>query len=167
MRNEFKEIVTGKFKVSIPKKYKLKKHNLYWMNKLFFLFFKRKIKREFPGLPNYSSDLSEQKGVYSYNVKMGTHSFIFFTEIDNRKPEDLADYLELQIEQLPLVKDITINHCYGKMYGDYSEQMTWIEWWIKRGDCMICFNIQGIGMPPQAVKDDVSNILNSLEYIEE
>jgi hypothetical protein len=30
---------------------------------------------------------------------------------------------------------------------------------------MICFNLQGIGMPSQDVKDDVSNILNSLEYI--
>jgi len=52
------------------------------------------------------------------------------------------------------------------MYGDYSEQMTWIDWWIKKDDCMICLNIQGIGMPSQGVKDDISNILNSLEYIE-
>jgi hypothetical protein len=168
MRNEFEKVVTGKFKVSIPRKYKIKKHNPYWMNKLFFLFFKRKIKREFPGLlENNSPDFDCLKGFHTYEVKMGTHSFNFFTEIGNRKPEDMAEFIESQTKYLPALKDITINHCYGKMYGDYSEQMTWIDWWIKRGDCMICLNIQGIGMPSQAVKDDVSNILNSLEYIEE
>jgi hypothetical protein len=164
MKNEFKKIATGKFIISIPKKYKIKRRNLYLINKLFFLLFRRKLKKEFPGLPK--PDLMELKGCYSYEVKMGTHSFIFFTETDNRKPEDLADYLELEIRHLPPLKDITINDCYGKMYGDYSEQMTWIDWWIKKDDCMICFNLQGIGMPSRITKDDVSDILNSLEYIE-
>lgn len=155
------------FTISIPKKYKIKRHNPYLMNKLFFLLFRRKLKKEFPGLPNYSPDLKELKGLRSYEVKMGAHSFIFFTETGNRKPEDLADYLELQTRHLPPLKDITINDCHGKMYGDYSEQMTWIDWWIKKDDCMICFNLQGIGMPSQVIKDDVSDILNSLKYIEE
>jgi hypothetical protein len=166
MRSELKKIVTGKFIISIPKKYKIKRHNPYLMNKLFFIFFKRKIKKEFPGLANYSPDLSKLKGFYSYEVKMGTHSFIFYTEIDNGKPEDLAESIFLQTKYSPVLQDVTINGCHGKMYGSYSEQMTWIEWWIKRGDCMICFCIQGIGMPSQVVQDDVSDILNSLEYIE-
>ena len=167
MRNELKKIVSGKFKISIPKKYKIKKHNPYWMNKLFFLIFKRKIKREFPGLPSYSPDLKWLKGFYFYEVKMGTHSFTFHTEIGNRKPEYLAAFIESQTRYLPTLKDITINDCRGKMYGDYSEQMTGIAWWLKRGDCMICFKLQGIGVPSQVIKNDVSNILNSLEYIEE
>jgi hypothetical protein len=166
MRNEFRKIVTGRFAVSIPRRYKIKKHNPYLIGKLFFFLFKRKIKKEFPGLVNYSPDLSKLRGFYSYEVKMGTHSFNFFTEIGKGKPEDLADLIESQTRYWPTLKNITINNCCGKMYGDYSEQMTWIDWWIKKDDCMICLNIQGIGMPSQGVKDDISNILNSLEYIE-
>lgn len=165
MSDEFKKIATGKFVISIPKKYKIKRHNPYLMNKLFFLFFKRRIKKEFPGLANYSPDLSGLKGFYSYEVKIGAHSFIFYT-IDNGKPEDLAESISLQTRYSPVLQDVTINGCNGKMYGSYSEQMTRIEWWIKRDDCMICFCIQGIGMPSQVVQDDVSDILNSLEYIE-
>lgn len=167
MRNELKKIVTGKFKVTIPKKYKIKKHNAYWINKLFFLFYKRRIKKEFPGLPSYSSDLRGLKGCYSYEVKMGMHSFVFFSESGGRKPGDLAEYVMSQTKYLPTLKDVVINDCYGKMYGEYSEQMTWVDWWIKRGDCMICFNLQGMGMPSQVIKDDVTDVLNSLEYIGE
>ncbi len=136
------------------------------MSILFFLFFGRKLKKKFPGLPTYWPDLKVLKGLRGYEVKMGTHSFIFFTETGDKKLEDLAESIFLETKSLPVLKDITINGCPGKMYGDYSEQMTWIDWWIKKGDCMICLNIQGIGMPSQAIKDDVSNILNSLEYKE-
>jgi hypothetical protein len=153
--------------VLVPKKYKVKRRNLYLMSMLFFPFLKRRIKKEFPGLPSYSPNLKGLKGCYSYEVKMVTHSFIFHTEIGNRKPEDLAGFIESQTRYLPTLKDITINDCHGKMYGDYSDQMTWIDWWFKKGDCMICFNLQGIGMPAQDIKDDVRDILNSLEYIEE
>jgi hypothetical protein len=165
MRNDFKKITIGKFVISIPKKYKVKRHNAYLTNTLFFLLFRRKIKKEFPGLPKYSPDWKALKGLRSYEVKMGTHSFIFFTEIGNRKPEDLAEYVQSQTKHLPTLEDVVINGCPGKKYGDYSEQMTWIDWWIKGGDCMSCFNLQGIGMPSQPIKDDVSDILNNLEYI--
>ncbi len=118
-------------------------------------------------MPSYSPDFKVLKGCYSYEVKMVTHSFIFHTEIGNRKPEELASFIESQTNYLPTLKDITINDCNGKMYGNYSDQMTWIDWWFKKGDCMICFNLRGIGMPSQDIKDDVWEILNSLEYIEE
>ncbi|MHC4160300.1 MAG: hypothetical protein ACYSSO_14640 [Planctomycetota bacterium] len=167
MKSKFKKIVIDKFELSIPKKYKIKKHSPYWMNKLFFLIYKRKIKREFPGLPSYSPDYDCLKGLRLYEVKMGTHSFMFSTEIGKRKPEDLAGFIESQTRCLPTLKDITINGCRGKMHGDYSEQMTWIDWWIKRDDCMISLNLQGLGMPSRLIKDDISDILNSLEYIGE
>jgi len=167
MKSKIKKIRTDKFIVLVPKKYKVKKRNLCLMNKLFFLLFRRKIKKEFPGLPSYSPELKALKGCYSYEVKMGTHSFIFHTETGNRKPEDLAELFESQTRCLPILKDITINDYHGKMYGNYSDQMTWIDWWFKKEDCMICFNLQGIGMPAQDIKDDVRDILNSLEYIEE
>jgi hypothetical protein len=167
MRSEFKKIVTDKFKLSIPKKYKIKKHNPYWMNKLFFLIYKRKIKREFPGLPSYSPDYDCLKGLRLYEVKMGTHSFVFFTETGDSKPEDLAGSIESQTRHWPTLKDVTINDCHGKMYGDYSEQITRIDWWIKRGKCMICCCFQGLGEPSQVIRDNVSDILNSLQYIGE
>jgi hypothetical protein len=166
MKNEFKKIATGKYIISIPRKYKIKKHNLYLKNILFFLFLRRKLKKDFSGLPTYWPDLKALKGLRGYEVEMGTHSFIFFTETGDKKLEDLGDYIALETRCKPILKDLTINGCPGKMYGDYSEQMTWINWWIKKGDCMICLNIQGIGMPSQAIKDGVSNILNSLEYKE-
>jgi hypothetical protein len=166
MNNEFNKITTGKFVISIPKKYKIKKHNPYLMNKLFFLLFGRKIKKEFPGLTNYSPDLGCLKGFYSYEVKMDTHSFIFFTGTGDRKPEDMAEYIGLESQYQIAIKDIVLNNCRGKMFGDYSDEMTWIEWWVMKNDCMICFNIQGRGMPSQTVRDDIAKILSSIECLE-
>src|SRR3972149_3587731 len=152
MSNGFRKIITGKFKISIPMKYKLKKRN-HLICKLYFLIIRRKMKKDFPkGIT----------GFHSYEIKMGNHSFSFFVEPSNRKPEDMAEFIESQTRYLPTLKSIIINNCSGKMYGDYSEQMTWIDWWVKKENCMICFNIQGLGMPAEDVKNDVSNILNSL-----
>jgi hypothetical protein len=156
MSDEFQKIATGKFVISVPKKYKIKKH-----------IYKTRTKKGFPGLPSYSPELSILKGFYIYEVKMGMHSFNFFTETDNRKPEDLAASIELQTRYLPTIQNITVNNCRGTMYGNYSEEMTWIDWWIEKDDCMICFNLQGMGIPSQDIKDDVSDIINNLECIED
>lgn len=137
------------------------------MNILFFLCFRRKINKEFPELmKNNLPKFKLLKGYYGYEVKMGTHSLSFHTEIGDKKPEDLAEFVQSQTNYLPTLKDVTINDCYGKMLGDYSTEHSRIEWWIKKGECMILFTFQGLGMPSSVIKEDVFDILNSLEYIE-
>jgi hypothetical protein len=109
MSDRYKKIIAGKFKIFVPTKYQIKKRN-HLICKLYFLIIRRKMKKDFP---------NGIKGFKSYIIKMGTHSFTFFVEPGNRKPEDMAEYIESQTKHLPDLKNININNCSGKMYGDY------------------------------------------------
>ena len=162
-----KTIKSDHFQVSIPKKYKVKKHYPYIVNLLFFTIIrflkvwselKKFIKKNPP-------DLKLLKGFRSYEVKMEEYSFTFYTMLGDMEPEDLADLGESQTRCRPILKDFNIKDYHGKMVGNYSEEFTSIIWWLKKGNCMICFGLQGLGMPSKEIKEDVSNILNSLEYI--
>jgi len=111
-------------------------------------------------------DLKSLKGFHSYEVKMGEHSFTFYTMLGNQEPEDLAELGESQTRHRPILKDFNIKNCHGKMCGNYSEEFTSIVWWLKKGNCMICFNLQGFGMPSDEVKSDISNIFENLKYVD-
>jgi hypothetical protein len=115
----------------------------------------------------YPPDYKFFSGVKFFRVKMDTHIFSFITQITDREPEELKEFIESGTKHSVSLKDICIKDFKVKTYGDYSDVMSWIDWWIKKGNCMICFNFQGLGMPSQVIKDDVRDILNSLEYIEE
>lgn len=168
MKSEFKRIITDKFIVSIPKKYKTRKRNPFLRNKLFFSFYKRKIKKDLPELAVFMKknhpDLDALKGQNYYEVKMGKHLFIFHTESGERNPEDLAHYIESQTRQKVHLETFEINGLKGTKFGNYSHIISWIDWWIKKENCMIYFNFQGHGMPSQIVKDDVCAILENLKY---
>jgi hypothetical protein len=161
-------IKSGRFRIGIPKKYKVICHNFHKEQAEFF----KNISQYEDGneeivnfVRSHPLDLDSLKGFYSYEVKMGNHSFIFHTQIGNEEPEGLAEFIQSQTRSLPVLKDVEFNGVKGKQHGAYSKEMSWIDWWLKKGDCMICLNVQGMGMPADEIKDDVLNILNGLEYI--
>ncbi|MFL6583888.1 MAG: hypothetical protein ACJ8KU_05160 [Chthoniobacterales bacterium] len=99
----------------------------------------------------------------SFEVRMGEHQFLFHTQ-DHGEPEDLADLAESHRTGVALT-DFAIGDCVGKSYGRYSEDFTWIDWWVKRANCMICFNLQGPGAPAPEIRNDVEAILQSTKWI--
>lgn len=155
------------FQVSLPEKYKVKKHYPYIMNLLFLIILC--FKRIVSGLPMFikmkPTDLESTIDLHECEVKMGEHSLFLYTEVGSKEPEDLAEFIQSQTKHLPVLEDVEYSGVKGKKYGSYSKEMSWIDWWLKKGNCIISLNFQGKGMPSDEIKEDVSNILNSLEYI--
>jgi hypothetical protein len=165
---DVKIVESDKFRIAIPNEYGIIKHDVHKEQVEFF----RNISQFEEGneeivdfIKSHPPNLDSLKGFYGYEVRMGRHSFIFHTEVGEKKPEDLATYIESQTRHLPTLEDIQVNGVKGKKLGSYSEMGSWIDWWLKEGNCMICLNFQGDGMPSDRIKDDVTSILNSLEYI--
>lgn len=165
-------ITSDRFLITIPGKYKVIKHDFYKKNKEFFDNYPSMDYEDIPGLSEMIKknppNLESLRGCYGYEVKMGKHSFLFHTEITDNKPEYLKDFILSQTRQRDIeLKEFQINNYKGKMYGDYSDEFTWIDWWIKEGDCMICFNIQGLGEPSEVNKSDILEIFKRLRYQDE
>jgi hypothetical protein len=63
---------------------------------------------------------------------------------------------------------LTVNGIPGVTYGDYGPPRTWIDWWFKKGDTMICMSLQSIAFPytepTQSEKDEHNAIIGSLKY---
>ena len=63
---------------------------------------------------------------------------------------------------------VTVNGIEGVSHGDYGPQRTWIDWWFKKGDTMICLSPQSVTFPsttPTEVEIAQHNaIVNSLKY---
>lgn len=63
---------------------------------------------------------------------------------------------------------VTINGIPGVTHGDYGPPRTWIDWWFKKGDVMICLNLQSVKFPytepTQSEKDEHKAIIASLKY---
>jgi hypothetical protein len=60
---------------------------------------------------------------------------------------------------------VEINGIRGVKYGDYDRQRTWIDWWMKKGDLMICINLQGVGLPSDAQREMHLKVVESLNYV--
>lgn len=161
-------IQTGRFRIAVPKKYKIVCRDVHKLQTMFFKNISRfedDNKEIVDFVRSNPPDLDLSKGFYTYQIKMGNHSFIFSTQFGNEGPEGMAEFIGSQTRELPVLKDVEFNGVKGKQHGNYSEEMTWVDWWLKEGDCMICLNIQGLGMPSDEAKEDVLKMLNSLEYI--
>src|SRR4029077_16134951 len=64
---------------------------------------------------------------------------------------------------------LTVNGIPGVTYGDYGPPRTWIDWWFKKGDTMICMSLQSIAFPytepTQSEKDEHTAIICSIKYL--
>ena len=168
MEHGMEIIGSDKFRVSVPKKYKVIRHDSYkeqteLLNEI--LQHEEGNEEIIAFVKKHPPDLDAHKGFYYYEVKMGKHSLIFHTEIGDREPEGMAEYIQSQTRHLPVLEDVEYSGVKGKKYGSDLKEMSWFDIWLKEGDCMICIGFQGLGVPSDEIKEDVSGILNSLEYI--
>ncbi|MHC4264996.1 MAG: hypothetical protein ACYSUK_03585 [Planctomycetota bacterium] len=162
-----KQVKLHNFVVSIPEKYNVKKMGFFWKSFSFFFVILFKFWSQIGlFLMTHPPKLGMLIGRRLFVIKMGEHTFSFYTEITDSEPEELGEFIESQTLQPVKLKDLSVKDFKGKKYGDYSEVMSWIDWWIKKGQCMIYFNFQGLGMPSEETRDDVSEIINSLKYID-
>ncbi|MHC5059533.1 MAG: hypothetical protein ACYTFK_00385 [Planctomycetota bacterium] len=158
-------VESNNFRIAVPKKYKVICHDIYKEQSDFFnnIDQLREGNEEIVSLVKSNPpDLEMHKGFYSYQIEMGKHFLVFYTLVDEGEPDDLEDFAASQTRHRPMKKadDIQINGIKGKKYGS----LYWVAW-LKKGDCLVCLSFEGRGNPSDEIKDKVSNILNSLEYI--
>lgn len=152
-RRTVREIQSNKFRIQIPDEYSV-----------------AVCSQQFKQFPNFYDDkrYSSLWGVGDrYEVNMGGCQFAFHTDVGDKTPQGLADWIFASTKHYPTLTDIVINGIEGKMEGGYSSKMSWIDWWFKKGDCLICFNFQGMGEPSEEIKQDVQTILESMRYEDE
>ena len=63
---------------------------------------------------------------------------------------------------------ITVNDVQGVTHGNYGPPRTWIDWWFKKGDVMICLCLQSVDFPftkptPAEIAEHKA-IVESLKY---
>ena len=160
-------IRSGDCEVSIPEGYEIVEHDHYQEQRTFF-----------EDLPTDDPLIAEvlrgrtpdwqtiRKMRNSFEVRMGDHLLLFHTQ-EHGQPEDLADFILSQTKQRVVLSECLVGDCLGKAYGQYSDDMTWMDWWAKKGTCMICFNLQGRGIPVPRIKQDVETILRGTKWIAE
>ena len=63
---------------------------------------------------------------------------------------------------------IQVSEIEGVTYGDYGPPRTWIDWWFKKGDTMICFCLQSKSFPftepSEAEIAEHRTIIESIRY---
>jgi hypothetical protein len=62
-------------------------------------------------------------------------------------------------------KPVEINGIRGVTYGEYNNKRSWIDWWLKTGELMICINLQSYSLATEADKNLHQKVINSLRYI--
>ena len=162
------KIKSNNFIVVIPEQYRVKKHNPYLLNKLFFLLFPFRL--VWPALATFIKthppDLSPIKGFRVYEILIGQHQLSFYSRTDEAKPEDMAEFLmNEKTGECPKLEEFNVGDIKGKTYGHYSKEFSSQLWWLKKCNCMICFGLQGLGMPDAQTEKDVQQIVKSIQYI--
>lgn len=82
--------------------------------------------------------------------------------------DDLSSFIRSTTKKEPVPLPIAINGIDGVMHGDYGPPRTWIDWWFKKGDEMICMCLQSTSFPftePRAEEVAEHNaIIKSLKF---
>jgi hypothetical protein len=154
---QFQIIRSNSFLVSVAKKYRVIKHDIYKMQKKFFDSPIGQRVKPFALIDQF-------KGLISYEVRLDRHCLFFSTECGDRTPEDLKSLLEDEGRSTVELHDYKVGAINGKMVGGYSHAFSRIIWWLKAGDCLIWFDFHGIGEPSDEIKRDVRQIVESIEY---
>jgi len=83
--------------------------------------------------------------------------------------EGLKDFIDQQTRGDVAVAHQNVNGIIGASHGDYCPPRTWIDWWFKKGDTMICFCLQSVAFPVTEPSDEEraehQKILTSLRFI--
>ena len=60
---------------------------------------------------------------------------------------DLKSFIDYSSNSSVTTSSITVNGISGVTHGDYLPPRTWIDWWFKKGDTMICLCLQSKSFP--------------------
>ena len=158
-------IESDNFRITIPEKYKVIRHDVYKEQSEFFNnidLLKEGNEEIVDFVKSHPPDLEIHKGSYTYEIKMRRYFLTFYTLVGEGKPEDIEDFAASQTRSRskPKADDIEINGIKGKIMGSSH----WAAW-LKKENCMAYLSFQGLGELSDEIKEDASNILNSLEYI--
>ena len=81
----------------------------------------------------------------------------------------LKEFIDLQTRGDVVVEQRTINGIPGVRHGGYGPPRTWIDWWFKKGDTMICLCLQSVAFPVTEPSDDEyaehQEVIESVKFI--
>ena len=95
--------------------------------------------------------------------------FQFFVHLDPRlKLSDLKRLIDQTTKSDVRITMIGVNGIPGVKHGDYGPARTWIDWWFKKGDVMLCLCLQSKTFPvttpsPEEMAEH-SAIIDSIRY---
>ena len=79
----------------------------------------------------------------NWTVRLGR--FQFFLHLDAlHDPSYLKTLIDWQTKGDVALTSVSIN---GVTYGGYGPNRTWIDWWLKKGDTMLCDCLQSVEFP--------------------
>src|SRR5262245_48099103 len=116
-----------------------------------------KVKVAIPPVDNFGEPST------SWQFLFGAFSFFVHLEASNA-PSGLRDFILGCTKQYVDLTPVEINEITGFKYGDYDRQRSWIDWWMKKGDLMICINLQGDGLPSDSQRETHRRVIESLTY---
>jgi hypothetical protein len=95
--------------------------------------------------------------------------FQFFIHLDSRlKLSDLKRLFDQTMKCNVRVNTIGVNGVPGVTHGGYGPPRTWIDWWLKKGDVMICLYLQSrkfaFTEPTPEEMAEHSAIIHSIQY---
>lgn len=81
----------------------------------------------------------------------------------------LKDFIDFQTRGDVVVEQQIVNSIPGVLHGSYGPPRTWIDWWFKKGDTMICLCLQSVTFPftepSDAERTEHHQVIESLKFI--
>jgi hypothetical protein len=95
--------------------------------------------------------------------------FQIFIHLDPLKDLDgLKSFIDYSTKSNVTTPPITVNGVPGVTHGNYGPPRTWIDWWFKKGDTMICLCLQSksfpFANPTEAEITEHNTVVGSLKY---
>jgi len=82
--------------------------------------------------------------------------------------EGLKKFIDSCTKGNVTTRSIVVNDVPGVTFGDYAPPVTWIDWWFKKGDTMICLNLQALSdrttQPSPTEIEEHKAIIGSLKF---
>ena len=88
-----------------------------------------------------------------WTISLGRfHLFIHLDAINDLG--DLKSFIDYSTKSNVITSAISVNGVLGVTHGHYGPPRTWIDWWFKKGDTMICLCLQAKSFPVQEPNEE-------------
>ena len=108
-----------------------------------------------------------QIALTNWVVSIGRFQLLIHLDPINDLP-DLKAFIDRSTKGDVTTPQITVNGVSGVTHGGYGPPRTWIDWWFKKGDTMICLCLQSnsfpVTEPNQAEMEEHNAIIGSIKY---